>query len=102
VKPKKIKIIVLSLLLITIAGCASIAPVRNKSLRLTDGSNIIIENGKAIKITDKTGATVAVKKGMMVLANGDFIYIRQNGTVKITEMNNSAHTHNSNNSDNDH
>jgi hypothetical protein len=98
----KIKIIVLSLMLITIAGCASITPIRNKSLRLIDGSSLIIENGKAIKITDKTGATRTVKKGTMTLANGDFIYIRQNGTVKITEMNNSAHTHNSNNSDNDH
>ena len=90
----KITIFALSLLLVTLAGCASITLVKNQYLRLSDGSHIIIENGKAIKITDKTGAMVTVKKGMLSLANGDFIYIRQDGTVKITEMNNSPHTHN--------
>ncbi len=95
----KIKIFALSLLLVTVAGCASITPIRSQSLRLINGSNIIIENGKAIKITDKSGTPVTVKKGMLSLANGDFIYIRQDGTVKITEMNNSPHTHNSNSSD---
>ncbi len=94
VKSMKIKIVVLSLLLITMAGCASTTPIRSKSLRLTDGSTIIIENGIAIKIIDITGATVTVKRGQMALANGDYVYIRQDGRVKITEMNNSSHTHN--------
>ena len=86
----KIKIVTLSILLAVLSACASITPIKNKNLRLINGASLLIENGKATKIITSTGATVSVKKGMMELDNGDFIYIGQDGRVKIMKTNNSS------------
>ncbi len=78
----KIKLITLSLLLVTLSACVSTATKSNKSLPLINGSNLFIDNGKVVKITDKTGATVDIKKGRVLeLANGEYIYIRRDGSV---------------------
>ena len=92
----KIKLISLSLLLITLSACASTATKSNDPIQLMDGSNLFIDNGKAVKITDKTGETVSIKKGgMLELANGDYIYIRLDGTVKKLGESKSSHGHSS-------
>jgi len=90
----KINLISLSILLITLSACASTAIKSNGSVQLIDGSNLFIDNGKAVKITDKTGETVSIKKGaMMELTNGDYIYIRQDGTVKKIEIDDPSSSH---------
>ncbi|MFK5948302.1 MAG: hypothetical protein QM500_05995 [Methylococcales bacterium] len=88
----KLKLIALSLLLTTLSACASTATKHNEPLRLMDGSNLFIDNGRVIKIADKTGSTVDIPKGKMLeLANGDFLYIRRDGTVKEIEESKSSH-----------
>ena len=92
----KIKLISLSILLITLSACVSTASKSNKSLQLMNGSNLFIDNGKVVKITDKTGASVDIQKGrMQELANGDYIYIRLDGTVKKMGESKSSHGHGS-------
>lgn len=86
----KLKLVTLLVLLAVLSACASITPIRNKQLRLINGSSLLIENGKATKIIDTTGATISVEKGVMELDNGDFIYIGQDGRVKIMKTNNSS------------
>ncbi len=91
----KLKIIVLSLLLTTLSACVSTPTKSNESLRLMDGSMVIIDNGKLVEIFDKTGAVASKRSGMMELANGDFIYIKRDGTVNEIKSNNSSDGHNS-------
>jgi hypothetical protein len=92
----KIKSISLLLLLITLSACASNATKSNEPIQLMDGSNLFIDKGKAVKITDKTGETVSIKKGgMLELANGDYIYIQRDGSVKKMGGSKSSHGHNS-------
>ncbi len=89
-----IKLTLLSLLLITLSACALTSTKSNESLQLIDGSNLLISNGIVTKITDKTGETVSIKKGaMMELTNGDYIYIRQDGTVKKIEIDDPSSSH---------
>ncbi len=92
----KTKLISISLLLVTLSACVSTATKNSESLRLMDGSNLVTDNGKVVKITNKIGETISIKKGgMLELANGDYIYIRQDGTVKKMEINKSSHGHSS-------
>jgi hypothetical protein len=61
-----------------------------------DGSNLVIDNGKVVEMTDKAGQPVSiVKRRMVELANGDFIYIRKDGSVNKLKANNNSHGHNS-------
>ncbi len=100
-KSMKPKLIALSLLLTTLSACVSTTTKHNEPLRLMDGSNLFIDNGKVIKITDKTGATVDIQKGkMQELANGDFLYIRRDGTVRKIEESKSSHSYGSNSNNN--
>ena len=99
----KIKLISLSLLLIILSACASTATSNSESLRLMDGSNLFIDNGKVVKITDKKGASVDIQKAKMhELANGDYIYIRRDGTVNKIEASKSSHGHKSESSSSGH
>ncbi len=99
----KLKLIALSLLLTTLSACVSTATKHNEPLRLMNGSNLFIDNGRVIKITDKTGATVDVQKGkMQELANGDFLYIRRDGTVRKIEESKSSYDHSSKSNSNGH
>jgi len=97
----KIKSTLLSLLLLTLSACASTATKSSEHLQLMDGSNLFIDDGNVIKITDKTGKTVS-KSGVLELANGDFIYIRRDGTVTKIEENKPSHGHNSKSSSSGH
>ncbi len=70
-----------------IVACASTTKhdsVREKDvLQVIDGSTVFIEYGKVVHIVDSQGKTVPVKKGaMMELADGNFIYVRQDRSVK--------------------
>jgi len=90
----KIQLILLPLLLVTLSACALTAQKSNESLQLMDGSNLVIENSQVVKITDKTGEMVSIKKGAMIeLATGDYIYIRLDGTVKKIKINESSNNH---------
>jgi hypothetical protein len=92
----KIKLIALSLLLTTLSACVSTTTKNSEPLRLMDGSSLFIDNGKVVKITDKTGVAVDIQKGkMQELANGDYIYIRRDGTVKKMGESKSSHGHSS-------
>lgn len=95
----KIKSIAISLMLIALTACASNAIKRDGTLKLMDGSSLVVDNGKVVKMIDKTGAVGDIKKGgMLELANGDIIYIRQDGTVDKMEESESSHGHHSNSS----
>ncbi len=99
----KIKLISISVLLVTLSACASTAKNSSESLHLMDGSNLVIDNGKVVKITDKTGETVDIQKGkMQELANGDFIYIRRDGTINKIGESKSSRGHNSSSSSSGH
>jgi hypothetical protein len=90
----KIKLTALSLLLVLLSACAFTATKKNETLQLMDGSNLVIKNNKVVKITDKTGEIVSIKKGAMLeLTNGNYIYIRLDGTVKKIEINDSSSSH---------
>lgn len=93
----KLKSIALSLLLITLSGCAGTATKSNEVLQLEGGSKLIVDNGTAVQLIDKSGATLSVEKSrMMELSNGDFIYIRKDGTVnKLEKSNDSSQGHSS-------
>jgi ABC-type Fe3+-hydroxamate transport system substrate-binding protein len=92
----KIKSILFLLLLITLSACASNTTKSNEPIQLMDGSNLFIVKGKVVKITDKTGATVEIQTGrMQELANGDYIYIRRDGTVSKMGESKSSHGHSS-------
>jgi len=92
----KIKLITLIIMLITLTACVSTSMKSSESLLLRDGSNLFIDNGKVVKITDKTGAIIEIQRGkMQELANGDFIYIRRDGTVNSIGTSKSSHGHNS-------
>jgi len=99
-EPIRIKSISLLFLLLTLSACASTTK-SNGSLQLMDGFNLFTNNGKLVKITDKTGNIVS-KRGMLELANGDFIYIRRDGTVTKIEENKPSHEHNSKSSSSAH
>jgi hypothetical protein len=95
-KPMKIKLIALSLLITTLSACVSTSTKSGESLQLMNGSVLVIDNGKAVEITDKTGSTVNIQKGkMQELANGDYIYIRRDGTVSKMGESKSSHGHSS-------
>ena len=90
----KIKSIVLLLLLVAISACASMKT--KESIQLMDGSTLFISGGKAVRIVDSTGKTVAVEKGAMVeRADGSVIYIRPDGEVKNLKSGGHSNTHNS-------
>ncbi len=94
------KTIILSLLLTTLSACVSTTTKDSESLRLMDGSKVIIDNGKLVDIIDKTGEISSKNSGMMELANGDFIYIKRDGTVNKLESSSSSHGHNSKSNNN--
>ncbi len=93
------KSILIPFMLLTVVACASSNPAlkNNESVQLMDGSYLYIEGGKAVRIADSTGEPVAVKKGaMMELANGDFVYVKRDGSVNKIETDSHAHKHDSN------
>ncbi len=91
----KIKLTLISLLLSLLSACASTAPSQ-ESLHLMDGSSLYIDSGKVVKMTDKTGAVVEIKKGKAwALEEGGYVYIRQDDTIKKIGESSSAHGHGS-------
>ncbi len=93
----KLKSIFVLLLLISLSACTLTPQKSNESLQLMDGSTLVIKNNHVIKMTDKTGEIVSIKKGaMMELNTGNYIYIRLDGTVKrinINDTSNTPHSH---------
>jgi hypothetical protein len=95
------KLILIPFLLVAISACAAMKS--NESIHLMDGSYLFVEEGKAERIVDSTGEIVGVKKGtIMELANGNFIYIKQDGSVnkiktdsysRKLDENNNGHSH---------
>ena len=99
----KIKSILLSVLLATLSACTSTATNSSEPLHLIDGSNLVIDNDIAVKIIDKTGAAINIEKSRMYeLANGNYIYIRRDGTVNRIGESNSSHRKNSKSSNSGH
>jgi len=93
------KSIIIPFILLAVAACASSnsAMKNNESVHLMDGSYLYIEGGKAVRIIDSTGEPAAVKKGaMMELVNGDFIYVKRDGSVDKIKTDSHSHTHKSN------
>ncbi len=90
-------------MLITLSACASTSTKNDDSLQLMDGSNLFIDNGKVVKITDKTGKPISIeKRRMLELANGDFIYIRKDGSINKLKTSNNSDGHNSKSSTGGH
>jgi hypothetical protein len=95
------KLILIALFLVAVSACTAMKS--NESVQLMDGSYLFVDEGKALRIVDSTGAELAVKKGtIMELENGKFIYISQDGSVnkiktdsysRKLDENNSGHSH---------
>jgi hypothetical protein len=95
------KTILISLFFAAISACASTKS--NESLQLMDGSSLFIHEGKAVRLTNKAGEAVAVKKGAMLeLENGNYIYINQDKSVNKINTDNNSHAHDTNSSSSGH